>query len=103
MLLAEVIASQEGQRVDLKGYGLELPEADEPRAGRLGIVVGLARWLRRIGIDAGTPFSVLTPPGSLLLVLPPGVPLIEDEWQAGLARGCRRYLDRDLQISAVGE
>ncbi|MHB8575714.1 MAG: Ppx/GppA phosphatase family protein [Dehalococcoidia bacterium] len=102
IFIAEVIASQEGQRVDLKGYGLELSEADEVRAGRLGVVVGLARWLRRLGVRVDTPLSVLSSPGALLLVLSPEVPLIEDEWSAGLVRGCRRYFERELQITALG-
>jgi hypothetical protein len=46
---------------------------------------------------------LLTPPGSLIVVLPPGGALIADEWEEGLARGCRRYLDRELQVTRVGE
>jgi exopolyphosphatase/guanosine-5'-triphosphate,3'-diphosphate pyrophosphatase len=103
VLIGQIVASQEGQRVDLEGYGLDLADGEAAQAGRLGFVVGMARWLRRFGVDAKTPLSVLTPPGSLIVVLPPGGALIADEWEEGLARGCRRYLDRELQLTRVGE
>jgi exopolyphosphatase/guanosine-5'-triphosphate,3'-diphosphate pyrophosphatase len=102
ILIAEIIGSQEGQRVELAGYGVSLPDGEVTRAGRLGFVVGLARWLRRFGVEAQTPLSVLAPPGSLIVALPPGVPLISDEWEESLARGCRRYFDRELQVTSVG-
>jgi hypothetical protein len=42
VLIGQVIASQEGQRVDLEGYGLPLAESETARVGRFGFVVGLA-------------------------------------------------------------
>jgi hypothetical protein len=79
VLIGQVIASQEGQRLDLEGYGPPLAESETAQAGRLGFVVGLAPWLRRTGVDAETPLSVLTPPGPRTVMLPPGCTPIADE------------------------
>lgn len=101
--MAMLIAAQAGQRLDARAYGPDGQDGDGVRSGRLGFVVGLARWLRRVGVDAATPLSVMTPPGALIVVLPPGVPLLDDEWKEGLARGCRRYFDRELLVTSVGD
>jgi len=103
LLIGRLIAAQGGQRVDLQPYGAMVQDSDGSQAGRLGLVLGLARWLRRFGADETTPVSVLSPPGSLLVVLPPDFPVIQDEWQEGLARSCRRYFDRQLRIARVGD
>jgi exopolyphosphatase/guanosine-5'-triphosphate,3'-diphosphate pyrophosphatase len=100
--IGQIIAAQAGQRIELPGADGALPEDDAP-AGRLALLLGVARWLRRFGVDAATPISVLAPAGALIIVLPPDVPLIADEWQEGLARACRRYFDRELRITRVGD
>jgi len=101
VLIGQLIAAQAGGRVEPpRGFApLEAGAAFEVMA----LALGLARWLRRFGVDAETPISVLTPPGALLVVLPPDVPLIADEWEEGLARACRRAFDRELRVTRVGD
>jgi hypothetical protein len=41
--------------------------------------------------------------GSLLVVVPPEVPLVADEWHDGLVRACRRFLDRELRFTRLGD
>jgi exopolyphosphatase/guanosine-5'-triphosphate,3'-diphosphate pyrophosphatase len=103
LLIAQVVAAQSGQRADLAPYQVTPSEADDARAGRLGVVLGLARWLSRAGVDAHTPVSVLAQGRALIVVLPPEVPLVDDEWYEGLVRACRRYLDRDLRATRLGD
>lgn len=103
VLIGQLIAAQSGQRVELPRLAGEPQEAERILNGPLPLALGLARWLRRFGVDAATPISVLTPPGVLLIVLPPDVPKIADEWEEGLARACRRTLDRELLITRVGD
>ncbi len=96
-----LIAAQAGGRVEPpRGLGqIEAGAAFELMA----LALGLARWLRRFGVAAETPISVLAPPGALLVVLPHDVPLIADEWEEGLARACRRAFDRELRVTRVGD
>src|SRR5207253_193843 len=54
--------------------------------------------------DTGRTVSLYRWPGhTLIAVLPPEVPLVDDEWYAGLVRACRRYLDRDLRATRLGD
>jgi len=101
--VAAVIGAQTGQRLDSKDGASGPLDGDSVRIGHLGMVVGLARWLRRVGVDEETPISILTPAGSLIVVLPPGLPVLHDEWREGLERGCRRYFERELLLTSVGE
>lgn len=103
LLIAQVVAAQSGQRAELSPYQAIVDADDENRAGRLGVVLGLARWLSRAGVDASTPVSVVAQGRSLLVVLPPEVPIVDDEWHEGLVRSCRRFLDRDLRITRLGD
>ncbi len=102
-MIALIVGSQNGQRLELQGFELSVADSDAGQAGRLAFVVGLARWLRRVGVSTETPVSIVAPPGSLLLVLPPGVPLLRDEWSEALGRGCRRLFERDLLVTSVGD
>jgi exopolyphosphatase/guanosine-5'-triphosphate,3'-diphosphate pyrophosphatase len=96
-----LIAAQAGVRVEPpRGLG----QVEEGAAFEvMTLALGLARWLRRFGVEAETPLSVLAPSGALLVVLPHHVPLIADEWEEGLARACRRAFDRELRVSRVGD
>jgi len=99
--IGQLIAAQAGSRIEpARGFG---PPAEGAAFESMALALGLARWLRRFGVDAETPLSVLAPPGALLVVLPPDVPLIADEWEEGLARACRRAFDRELRITRVGD
>jgi hypothetical protein len=100
-VIGQIIASQVGGRTDVvRTAGAK---DDTPLVGRLAFIVGLARWLRRSGVEATTPITVLAPPGVLIAILPPGIPLMRDEWREGLNRVCRRYFDREFQVASVGE
>jgi exopolyphosphatase / guanosine-5'-triphosphate,3'-diphosphate pyrophosphatase len=99
VLIGQVIGAQTGARVVPSRPELALEEGEAWRAGQLGMVLGLARWLRRLGVDAAAPPRLTVAADSLAVQLPAGVPFVEDEWLDGLARGCRRYLDRVLIVT----
>jgi exopolyphosphatase/guanosine-5'-triphosphate,3'-diphosphate pyrophosphatase len=99
VLIGQVIAAQAGGRVMFDRPELPLDEREAWRAGQLGLVLGLARWLRRLGVSADTPPTLAVAPDVLTVTLPAGVLWVEDEWLDGLVRGCRRYLDRTLCIA----
>jgi|SRR5579875_1463412 len=100
-LIGAVISAQTGGRIAPLRPDLALDEAEQRRAGRLGAVLGLARWLRRLGVAADDPLSLRTTGRTLAVTLPPGVPTVEDEWLAGLARGVRRYLGLTLAVQSL--
>ncbi len=102
-MVALLVGSQSGQRLELPGFDPPAAEGDGAHAVQLALVVGLARWLRRVGVSAATPLSAVAMPGSLVLVLPPGVPVLRDDWSEALARGCRRLFDRELVVTSVGD
>lgn len=100
-LIGAVIGAQTGGRIAPPRPDLALDEAEQRRAGRLGAVLGLARWLRRLGVTADDPPVLHVTGRSLIVTSPPGVPTVEDEWLEGLARGFRRYLGLALAVRSA--